>query len=222
MSKIKAEESCAITWSYSRLSLYEKCPLQYKFRYVDKIKEEESKALRNGIKKHNLCEEYLKGDRARIPKGVCQISDSLKRLKKMEAVPEEWWNLTDTWESSNKKSWLVGKVDAYCFPHDDVMEITDFKTGKPYKKEHKDQLRLYATMGLCIYDVGTVVAKADYIDTGKSVSYIWCIDDLSELKVSWEDRAVSLTEATFYPPRPNYYCNWCSFSRVRGGPCNYG
>ena len=30
----------ALAFSYSKLSLYEECPLKYKFKYIDKIKEE--------------------------------------------------------------------------------------------------------------------------------------------------------------------------------------
>ena len=34
----------ALAFSYSKLSLYEECPLKYKFKYIDKIKEDMAKA----------------------------------------------------------------------------------------------------------------------------------------------------------------------------------
>ena len=37
---VPAKKSGLLSFSYSRMSLYEECPLKYKFRYIDKIKEE--------------------------------------------------------------------------------------------------------------------------------------------------------------------------------------
>lgn len=207
--------------SYSSISLYEECSFKYKCRKIDKLSEEKSDALVNGIEKHQLCEEYLKGDRKRIPKGVSNIGGALRRLKKFEAIPEEWWHLTSNWESTDSWSWLVGKVDAYCFPRDSVIEITDFKTGKKYPN-HRDQLSLYATMGLSIYDVKRVVARADYIDTGSSISYSWEVDDLSQLQDGWTKRIEAVITAEEFEPNPGWYCQWCSFSRLKGGPCKRG
>jgi len=210
-----------MSWSYSRLSLYERCPFQYEGRYIKKVKEEKSEALLNGIAKHDLCEQYLKGDRKRIPKGVNKIAGSLRRLKSMEAVAEEWWNITEDWVEAKKKDWLIAKIDAYCFPEPNTIEVTDFKTGKVYPT-HKEQHGLYATMAFCIFDVEIVISRGDYIDTGKSVTYRWTLDQLPALRADWRRRAETMMEDKELEPTPGYYCAWCPRSRLKKGDCKRG
>lgn len=50
----------AAPWSYSKLSLYKKCPSAFKFRYVDKIRTPTGDAAERGIRIHADLEDFIK------------------------------------------------------------------------------------------------------------------------------------------------------------------
>lgn len=51
--------SIAAPWSYSKLSLYKKCPAAFKFRYIDKVKTPPNKAMSRGNEIHTKIEDYV-------------------------------------------------------------------------------------------------------------------------------------------------------------------
>jgi putative RecB family exonuclease len=54
-------------YSHSRLGMFENCPLQYKFNYIDKIKrEEESIEAFLGSRFHEVMEKLYQGLRFRV------------------------------------------------------------------------------------------------------------------------------------------------------------
>lgn len=208
-----------MTASYSRVSLFEKCPQQYEYKYIQKLREPKSEALANGNARHDECERYLKGEIKRIPKTLVKIGPQLKRLKSLNALAEEWWNFDNKWNWQTKPfQWLVAKADAYCAPLPDMIEITDFKTGKKYP-EHKKQLHLYATCALSMFECSSVIARADYVDLGESLVMEWGSDNLPAMQKSWNIRIARLEKAKTYKKNPGFYCKWCSFNTSKGGPC---
>lgn len=209
-----------MTTSYTKLSTFERCPYQYEAKYILKIKEPPSEALARGNAEHDKCERYLRGKLKRVPKTLEKIGPHLKRLKEFEAVPEQWWNLTDDWGWSDKKfQWLVAKLDAYCFPTDSEIEVIDFKTGKKYP-EVRQQLNLYATCAMSIFDVDLCTAKAIYVDTGDVVTLSWDIDQYEAMKNSWTARVKRLESCKVFKKKPGFYCNWCIRHTSKGGDCN--
>lgn len=212
-----------MTWSYSRISTYEKCPLKYQCQYIDKLpRGEPSKALARGNRIHSLAEDYLNGLSETVPDDLKKVSKPLERLKKLEAVAEEWWHFHDDWVPSDDWAWLVIKSDAYCFPSDRTLEVTDFKTGKTYP-EHRDQLHLYATGALSLFPgVEKVCARALYTDQGSAIDFEWGRKDLKIMHNNWKSRSSRIEKAKTFPPRPNRFCRWCDYNAANGGPCNEG
>ena len=50
-----------VPWSYSKLSLYKKCPHAFKLRYIDKVRTPTGAAAERGIKMHEDIENYIQG-----------------------------------------------------------------------------------------------------------------------------------------------------------------
>lgn len=210
-----------MTWSYSKLSVFERCPQQYEYKYIQKLPQVKGDALMRGIALHDKCERFLKGDLKRVPKELEKIGPQLKRLKKNEAVAEEWWNFHNDWGWSYEPfQWLVAKLDAYCFPYEGEIEVVDFKTGKKYP-EVKDQLNLYAVCAMSAYDgIESVSAKAEYIDTGETVNFVWSAGQIGTMKNAWTSRANRLLKAKKFKKSPSFHCRWCDFHKRKGGPCS--
>ena len=54
-------KNAGVPWSYSKLSLYKKCPHAFKLRYIDKIRTPTGAAAERGIKMHEDIENYIQG-----------------------------------------------------------------------------------------------------------------------------------------------------------------
>lgn len=207
--------------SYSQISLYEKCAFAYHCKYIQKLDEPKSEALKRGIAVHNKIEEFLKGKRKTLNDMHPASSRFIKELKKLNADAEEFWHFNKQWELVEDWDWLVVKMDACCVPSDTVLRVVDFKTGKPYPT-HKEQLHLYATAGFSTYDCEMVEAIAAYVDTGASVVYRWQEQEYEKMKSSWNKRIENLELEKDWKMKEGFHCKWCAFGKSKGGPCSYG
>lgn len=207
--------------SYTQVSLYEKCPFAYHCRYKQRLVEPSSPALERGIKTHEICDRYLKGDRKTLPKEIHPAARRyISKLKEMPGSSEEFWHFDRNWNLVDDWNWLVIKMDHYAMVSDRAIRLTDFKTGKMYPT-HKDQLSLYAVGGFSAYDCDIVEAVALYLDTGQSLVYKWKDSQYDTLADSWEYRIEQLEKETKFEMKPGYHCKWCAWRKSRGGPCSY-
>jgi hypothetical protein len=94
-------------WSYSKYSCYKKCPRQYKHKYIDKIKEPQSPALANGIRVHQLGEDYLLNKIEHVPEEYKHFRDDMIYVREQGAVPEETFTFTKNWKGSTE--WFGSK-----------------------------------------------------------------------------------------------------------------
>jgi hypothetical protein len=54
-------------WSYSRWDVYDACPRQARYKFIDKLPEAEGPALRRGKDLHEQAEQFLKGELETLP-----------------------------------------------------------------------------------------------------------------------------------------------------------
>jgi CRISPR/Cas system-associated exonuclease Cas4 (RecB family) len=184
------------SWSYSRYSDYKECPLKFKLKHIDRIKEPPSAAMEKGIAVHKMAEDYIKGvacidlDGKKLKLGQCPgeltgLKDELDRLKKLykrKTLPmiiEDQWGFDSNWSEAAWDDWtgcwLRVKLDE---AHYEVVEgvhylyIRDWKTGKmsPYKNaEYMEQLELYALVALImsVQENVIVVPEIGWTETGE-------------------------------------------------------
>lgn len=116
-----------------------------------------------------------------------------------------------------------------------VLYVLDWKTGKIYDK-HAEEREFYACLGAEIASklnitFDFVQTIYFYIDQGSAIpfnyddqesSYLIKKEDLPAIKERWMSEMVEIgsTERFVYTPgQPQ--CNWCEFSKAKGGPCEF-
>lgn len=218
----------AITaWSYSRLALWEQCPLAFKLKNIDKIKEEQSPAMARGDKIHKQMAAFAMGTGARPAEAAKfgQLSDELAAMPTDIKVVEQQWGFSKSWRPTGwfgKDTWLRVILDAGVIYPDGTADVVDFKTGKKYGT-NKDQMELFALATFCRFPhLSHVTTRLWYLDSGDEEVAEFEQDNRSEAIEKWEQRVAPMFEDNVFAPRPNDKCKWCSFARSKGGQCKFG
>lgn len=210
-----------MTWSYSRVSKFEKCPLDYKLHYLDKVRYDAPKApaLLRGSMVHKLAEDYLTGKITELPKELRKCSSLFNTLMKNQTTSEQKWHLHENWKMADNWSWLIVIADAVYFPKPKHAVVVDFKTGKAYPN-HRDQLHLYAAATLHRFPhINRVRAKAAYLDKGEYANFEWSRKDLTHMTNCWRSRIRRVDNAKNFDPKPNFFCKWCDHHVSKYGKC---
>lgn len=209
-------------WSYSSLTTYESCPARWKYGYIDNLPSQPSAAMVRGSRLHSVCEDYLNHKTPALPWELQKASLQIDDLKRKGAIAEAVWTLDKHWLPSDPP-WVKAIVDVH-YVVNDILHVLDFKSGREYP-EHRDQLELYALVGLYKYPlVKRAEYSALYLDTGH-VSNDGALlrgDMMDHKTVQWTDRAKKLMEDDEFKPTPGGGCRWCDYHAKKGGPCKEG
>lgn len=215
-------------WSYSRLSCYELCPAQYKYRNIEKLAEPKSEAMQRGIDIHKECEKFLLGE-GPITDNMRKFEDEFEQMAAyFEPIVEQKWAFDNRWRNTgfftkgDKAAWLRVIPDAVILYEDDTATMIDFKTGKKYG-EYEDQMSLFADAMFCRYSsLKEVDIRLWFLDTGDEVPFTAHRKGLADRKAEWLERIDFMFNDTEFLPRPNDKCKWCHFSgKHNNGPCEY-
>lgn len=214
-------------WSLSSLSTYEKCPLQYKLRYIDGVGTSySSPAAERGTKLHGAIESFLTGKADELPLEINFYTQYLTQLKNHTIFPEHTICLDREWtpvRPEDESRWYKGILDLKVTEGSEPTEATviDWKTGKIYDS-HDDQKSLYS---LAVFaeepTVQRVRAIHVYLDLGKNREKIYDRSQMHELRASWDSRVLKLENEKEFIPNPSFMCRYCAFSRGNGGPCRF-
>lgn len=157
----------------------------------------------------------------------------LSKRKVYAPVIEGSWAFTRKWEKCDPTDWdncwVRIKVD-FAYVIDDILYIIDWKTGKFDAKKHAEYLmtlQLYALGGLLhMGHIKAVRPSLYYLDVGRvhpepGEELEYDRSDVPKLKKLWEARVEPMFEDRRFDPKPSSKCAWCSFSKAKGGPCQY-
>lgn len=239
-------------WSFSRYQDYSQCPRLFKFKHVDRMKEPESPPMMRGSAIHKMAEAYIRGDLPKLPPELKLFKDELKTLRDMykrkasSMVVEDNWAFTKEWDETSwndwANCWVRIKLDCAHHEAQDVLVVTDWKTGKfraEMNENYVEQLELYALAAMLLHPhIKTVKPRLCYTDEGRTyptdtdkqgvrpVKLEYVRDDIPQLKKTWAKRVKAMMSDTAYAPRPNDKCRWCWFGQSgkgKGGPglCEY-
>lgn len=211
--------------SYSSISSWEQCPRFYKYVYVEGLKSQSGPAAARGSRLHLALEKFLKGQlpEEKLPIDFWRIRKQLTEWKKIKAKSEQEWNVTRSWKickNEDPNIFIKAIVDVHYLVAKSLY-ITDLKTGSIYD-EHRDQLQIYALLGLLKYPkVEDVYVSGLYADQGRSdMEATYKRSILPHLKHHWKERGEAVLNDTVYEAKPSIdNCRYCSFSQFRGGPC---
>ena len=222
------------SWSYSRLTVYDKCPAQAKYKFILKLPENESPAMARGTAIHKLAEQYVKGEIKALPKELKLFASEFKSTYKGsgEKFTELDWAFTSAWKPTDWKDWTGAwvrvKVDLVhrLTPQEAVMK--DYKTGKqglqdqPGDRGVYEQLMLYATAGFkMLPELQEVHCVGEYLDHGVEKKETYTRKDLPKLVKHFDARSRPMMRDEVFKPTPSHACTWCAYSKAKNGPCQY-
>lgn len=216
-------------WSFSRWETYEQCPLRFKLKYIDKLKEPPSPALDKGKRVHDEAECFLTTPDAPLPDSLRRFEGlffELRELPGMIADQETLqWGYDAQWRPAGwfaKATWFRSVLDAFVPYSDDTATGIDFKTGKMREISY-EQIETQALAAFSrIPSLRVVEMRLWYLDSGSEIIQTYSADNVPALKEKWEKNAAPMFSDTLFAPRPNRMCRFCAFRRSEGGQCRYG
>lgn len=224
------------SWSWTKYSDYRQCPRKFKYKYIDRLKEEKSDALARGSEIHDLAASYIRGKLRQLPKELKAFTIEFKALraqyKKEPFIVEDSWAYKQDWsivEWFDADAWLRVKLDCARPIAPKVLSIVDFKTGKfRPSPQYTEQLELYALAALARFsDVTAVHPQLVYLDAevvypADRETLKFTQHDVDRLKALWHTRIRTMFSDGTYIPNKSVLCGWCSFRKAKGGPCEHG
>lgn len=212
--------------SYSKLGKWERCPASVKYKYIAFLPEQKSAQMSRGSDIHQSAEDFLTRKKKTIRKELAPLAQKLLEVRNAQPVVEHklafsrWFKSTTEWK--DKLAFFRLVLDSAYGTVDDVLHIQEWKSGKEYE-DHLDQREIYGASSLVAWeDYEKAEVTTYYLDLGKHrVTHV----DRHYAKLVLDKlngRVERMASDRVFSARPGYYCNWCSFSRFRGGPCRVG
>ena len=211
-------------WSFSRWNDYRQCAYRAKLKFLDKLPEPANTAMERGSAIHAMAQEVVEGTRPDVPVELESFAEEFqmvqgltaKEAEKQVAFSRNWfpteWFAPATW---------VRIVIDMLYVRNGELHIVDFKTGKkqPY---HDEQLSLYALGGMLVYpEAPIIISDLWYVDQGELISETYDAEERDDIKDAWEQKTAKMMVDTIFEPTPGSHCQWCHFSKAKGGPCRY-
>lgn len=210
----------------------------FKNKHLLKLGEKENDAMRRGSAIHHKAEKYIKQPRTKLPAELSLFKEEFAEVRKIkEAMAEDTWTFDRQWQPCAwddwDRAWLRVKVDLHWLtprlPDEDRrLVVVDHKTGKlrKYKEdEYRMQLDLTALAGFVRYpEVQMVQPKLWYLDEGviyPEEEELISRKEMPKMLKRWEKNVKPMFADTAFKPKPNNGCQYCPFSKAKGGDCKY-
>lgn len=170
-----------ISWSYSVLERYARCPYAVKLKTIDRIKEPAlplppgvtEHANDRGTNIHNAIEAFVAGQTDIIPAAAATFEANIRQLRKLYELgfvqQEQEWGIDKDWQATSwQTAWGRMKLDALVLePGTQTALVIDHKTGKYFGNEvkHAEQGALYQAAVFARYpDIKVVITEFWYLD----------------------------------------------------------
>ena len=222
------------SWSYSRYRDWNKCAAYAAYKHLDRIPEPPSAPMQRGIEIAQESEDYLKGKTSRVPASIKSLAADFRHIRKQKTkFVEEMWAFTADWVPCDWRDWdncwVRIKIDSgYIDVPDDRVMIFDGKSGKykPYDNEsYMEQLSLYIVGASQRFDNNNFAAQLLYTDHGIKFPEEGPVmadrKEATKMRKAWERRVRPMFNDTRFNPSPGRHCQWCPYSKAKGGPCKY-
>jgi len=230
--------------SYSALDTYERCPLQYKFRYLDKIKVPEKPELFFGSLIHEVVQYALKKDPIMPPRE--ELLEYLKTNWRDEVFENpaqakqyfDWGKqMLDKFHAGHKPGLrnIVSTEKRFQIPVGDhilsgmidrvdklpigAYEVIDYKTSK----QMPSQDDVNRDKQLCIYHYAVESLWPEAKDIRLTLYYLKFDsqmttkrrpDEIEQIKDEIIKTAEKIEKETEFKPKRNPLCDWCDFQHL--------
>lgn len=220
-------------WSYSRLAAYELCPLQAKLKFIDKIKEDDSPAMKRGHEIHESLAKFLTGKAEGVPRDALKnpkVEAMIVELGQFpELLVEQQWGYDANWSPTGwfgNSTWFRSILDVGVIYEDMTAEAVDWKTGKRYGSNMEQMQTQAIAMFGRFKPLTKVTVRLAYLDSDPKDDPFEIVDiqkhEIPTLKAGFEKRVARMFSDTIFAPKPNNKCHFCAFSKNKGGQCAFG
>lgn len=209
--------------SYSAVKMHEQCARKYKFVRIDKLQDNSGEAANRGKMIHAEIETILKGGLPMLSDDIAYLDDKLARWLKLKAASEMTIAIDKDWNAvlyNDPTAMFRGIIDLYV-ENGPEATVIDFKTGK--HRDYSDQVTVYAALILaCKPEIEYVKTVIEFIDLAKTDEYkLITRADLPLLQLKLKGRLENVEKDKIFAPNPSVLCNYCAFSKNKGGPCRW-
>jgi hypothetical protein len=231
-SIVEPQSGLVKTWSYSTLKKFEQCGYAVYLSKVMKLPSTQGAAAKRGEEIHTKGELYIKGETGDFPveyEGYkYQLEDLRAQYGEGAVHVEDEWGFTTKYDRvswGDPAIWLRMKLDAFAFVSDTCAKIVDFKTGRKDGNEmaHGQQLQLYAIAAFSSFPQLEYIHASDWYLDQKSqgpLVHEYTRNEALGFRARWTTRAVTLTTATRFDPKPSAgACRWCDYAK--SGDCEW-
>lgn len=223
--------------SYSQLETYEKCPLQYRYKYVLNVPYPPSPNLSFGNTIHETLREFHDtlrfGDvsleklleiyeRNWEPLGYDSEEHRQERFESGKEILKKYFENLDksvktlevekTFTLEIDEIKLKGRIDRIDELENGV-EIIDYKTGQ--QKDQNDvnqdkQMTIYALGAREALKLNPVKLTMYFVEGGQKISTTKTENDVNKIKGEVKE-TISSIKAGKFDPKPGFHCRWCEY-----------
>lgn len=226
-------------WSLYRLKTFESCPYRLFLEVVGKQEgppRDDKHPMVRGLAIHKEAEQFVKGELAELPQSLKKVERYMHQYRDLyveypdDTFVEEKWGFDKHWaptEYFSKDVWLRMSADFVWLDREEQeLQCVDYKTGKSFGNEvaHIQQGQLYSISAFMRFpEVDAIRMSFLYVDEGKEKAKVYMRDKMIPYIERFTDRALRLTSAMIFPPKPNRMnCKYCPYGVDHGtNACAY-
>jgi hypothetical protein len=230
MKKLTANPITA--WSYSRLSVFRACRLQFRFQFIDKLPQPPAPAMERGNELHKALQQYIEKKTKKLPEVIAdtvgpELTEKYLELRnsktvacELELAVDKDWKRVEWYDKACRFRVKLDVVETL----GDSVYVADHKSGKIRADQHAEQLETYAAIVPTFWDdAREIIAQMLYVDQGKASSpAVFTRAAALKLRKKWDRLAAPIFKERIFKASPGDACRYCAYSKRRGGPCVQG
>lgn len=228
------------SFSYSRWSLWRKCPKAFKLQHVDKLPMETGEALLKGRRIHDEIAGYLEGKTTEQPKSLSKkfaimgaqiagVPSGDMLVEKQMAFDKD--SRPVGWFGANAYFRFIWDVGITASPTE--VQAVDWKTGRPYDS-YDDQKQMFALPAFWLNpNLESFTGHWVYLDHGDVHTTTFTRDQVygptgdpaanDGLHGMWKANAAMMESDIAFRPTPSREaCKWCEFGPNKQNICAEG
>lgn len=223
-------------YSFSKINLWEQCPLKFKFNYIDKLGiYEPNLAMERGSFIHTLLENDTKGKETSFKFQICTLEEQEECIDifiafKQSPLGQSYLEVPAEAEVAfgmkledgklvvcsyyDKQALFRGKID-HSIIEGAKIQLIDWKTGKVSGFPAPLQLVMYAVWAFHMYpDINFIRTAFVYVEHGKEKVYKFSREHLSVLTKKVLEKIVNVEGETVFGKKESPLCNYCDFRKA--------
>lgn len=210
--------------SYTKVKMYMECPAKKRYRYDERLSAPKSASAQRGTDFHAAIESAIQSpEPVPLPAELSFYDGYLGRLRSLGAKAEYKFAVDRNWNPTGwdaPDAWIIGVADVW-LPSVPTAHVQDWKSGKIYD-DHYQQGEFYSACLLgSVPEAVEVKATFIYTDLKKEQNRTYHRDQIESLRTRWTARVERMERDTDCVPTPSFKCDWCPYSKKKGGPCSF-